>query len=350
MQRGTPPPALPQRETHQRPTQPGLRTARTSQPISQPVLRDSGVAASPSSQPPALPSRRVPSRSTVQPTAAAMRAQASAAADAEVERMGEQIVELIERLRASDDRAAYAEQMLEQANAALSDAQANAQFVTPDLDVPVAQSGIGSYVPWIALALVSALSAAGYVLSYAPLHERYDAQLKMGQEQTAQQTQALASLRSSFSTERQKLEAELAEAKSAAQAAVVAAAPSGDTTSALDASPAHAKSKSGSSSHAADSSSDHSEHAAAAAEARAAKAEQRKAEREARHEAYLAKKAERQAKHDEAVAARKSSKSDSDDASSSSSHAKAETSAKSSKPASEELGPSSGGNDPLEGL
>jgi hypothetical protein len=278
-----------------------------------------------------------------------MRAQESAAVDAEVERMGEQIVELIERLRASDDRAAYAEQMLEQANAALADAQANAQYVLPDVDVPVAQSGVGTYVPWVALALVSALSAVGYVLAYAPLHERYEAQLKLGQEQTAQQTLALASLRSSFSTERQKLEAELAEAKSAAQAPVVAAAPSGDTTSAMDASPLHAKGKSGSSSQSADASSDRSERAAAAAEARAAKAEQRKAEREARHEAYLAKKAERQAKHDEAVAARKSSKGDSDDASSSSSsHAKAET--KSSKPASEELGPSSGGNDPLEGL
>jgi hypothetical protein len=280
-----------------------------------------------------------------------MRAQssASAAADAEVERMGEQIVELIERLRASDDRASYAEQMWQEANSALADAQANAQYVTSDVDVPVAQSGIGSYVPWIALAVVSGLAAAGYVLSYAPLHERYEAQLKMGQEQTAQQNQALASLRSTFSEQRQKLEAELAEAKTAAQAAAVPAAASGDTTSAMDASPLHAKSKSGASSHPAESGSDRSERAAAAAEARAAKAEQRKADREARHEAYLAKKAERQAKHDEAVATRKSSKSDSDDSSSSSSsHAKAE--AKSSKPASEDLGPSSGGNDPLEGL
>jgi hypothetical protein len=343
MQRGTRPPALPPRENLQRPTQPGLRQERTGQPISQPVLRNSGVSRADYGEPP--PARSVPARSHVQPTAAgALHAQrlsssaareAAAAADAEVERMGDQIVELLERLRASEDRIAYTEQMLHAANAAVAAANARAQAA--EAEPAPARSSAAGYVPWIVLAMVSGLAAAGYVLSYAPLQQRYEAQVKLDQEQAAQQSQALASLRSGFDAERQKLQTELADAKAAAQPAQAApAAPSGDATApagaVLSAERAQPRSH-------------------ASAEERAAKLEEKKAEREARREAWLAKKAERQAKREEASAARKSKKSSSDDSDdSSSARAKPEPAAKPSKPAHEDLSPSSGGDDPLEGL
>jgi hypothetical protein len=318
-----------------------MRQGRTGQPISQPVLRERGASSPGYGEPP--PARSVPARSYVQPTAAgALHAQrlsssaareAAAAADAEVERMGDQIVELLERLRASEERIAYTEQMLHAANAAV--AAANARAHAAEAEPPPARTSAAGYVPWIVLAMVSGLAAAGYVLAYAPLQQRYEAQVKLDQEQTAQQSQALASLRSGFDAERQKLQSELAEAKTAAQAAPPAAPSSEAATPAgavLSAERAQPRSH-------------------ASAEERAAKLEEKKAEREARREAWLAKKAERQAKREEAAAARKSKKASSDDSDdSSSARAKPEAAAKPSKPAHEDLSPSSGGDDPLEGL
>jgi hypothetical protein len=261
-------------------------------------------------------------------------------AAAEVEALGAQIVELLERVRLSEERSAYAEQQLvhmtHMANAAAAAAQEaqSSVVVAPrlaEIDFVATKPASRSWLPWTLVGVLACLAGAGFALGYSPLRAQYDAALKLNEEQTGHHVLELSKLRAEFDVERGRLAQELASVKAAAAAAAappVAEAPAAGTIPASRAEPR---------SH---------EHSSEASEARAAKAEERKAERAAKSEE---RKAERAAKAEERKAAREakraeggSSKSDDDDGPSSSKKpAKAE-----SKPASA----ASGGDDPLEGL
>jgi hypothetical protein len=273
----------------------------------------------------------------------------SAATDAEFERLGDQIVELLERIRATEERAFYAEQELQSANAQLMAAAARPHFTEL---APEAPAPSRSVLPWIAVALVGGLATAGYFVSYAPLKARYTAELTQAEAQSQQQAQALASMRDGFAKERETLEAEIAAAKSAPPAAVsgdVNAAPVASTSKTSAVSTMSAKSASAGA------------HAGGNAEARAARLEEKKAHHEEmlakaaeRREAYAAKTAERRealaakrAEH-KASAGKKGSSDDDDD--SSASHPKPEPKTAAAKPASDELSGTSKSDDPLDGL
>lgn len=216
-------------------------------------------------------------------------------ADEEIERMGEQLVELLERARVSEERAAYAEQQLvhmeqqlthmtRMANAAAEAAVAiPARNLSLEIDEPPRRKGSsGNFLAWTAVALVLALAVAGYVFGYVPLRSEFQALVKQNLEQSAQHSQELARREARFAEERKRFESQLAAAQAAATPPPAA---TGGEPAAAPTSRRAAK--------AADSEvEDESD-----AEARAAKAEQRKAEREA-------KRAEREAKRAERAAAR----------------------------------------------
>jgi hypothetical protein len=265
-------------------------------------------------------------------TTVAGRKTATAAADAEVEALGQQIVELLERVRLSEERTAYAEQQLvhmtHMANAAAAAAEAVPARVA-EIEFAAAKPTPTPWLAWTLVGVVAAIAGAGFVLGYSPLRTQYEAALKQNQDQTAQTAQEMNRLRASFGEERDRLESQLAAAQTAAVAAIaVPAAPASDVPEAKS------------------SRSSGSEHSSDASEARAAKSEERKAERLAKREERLAKsearKAERAAKAEERKAKRGSSSDDEDDSSSASKPKKSEA-----KPSASSGG---GGDDPLEGL
>src|ERR1700753_3992201 len=185
-------------ESHPAPFQSGMhRTGSIGDDIAEALSQDDAPRSQRMSKPPSLPKRA---------------AVESSATDAEFERLGDQIVELLERVRATEERAFYAEQELQSANAQLMAAAARPQYAELVAEAPVSSPSV---LPWIAVALVGGLAVAGYFVFYAPLKERYTAEQKQAAEQSQQAAQALASARDGFAKERETLEAEIAAAKSA---------------------------------------------------------------------------------------------------------------------------------------
>ncbi|HEX4354320.1 MAG TPA: hypothetical protein VHZ95_15430, partial [Polyangiales bacterium] len=278
--------------------------------------------------------------------------------DDEYERLGDQIVELLERVRLTEERAFYAEQELQSANAQLM-AAATAR---PQLTEAVIEAPARSMLPWLAFALLGGLVAAAYFVAYAPLKVRYATELKQAEEQSQQHSQALASLRDGFAKERESLEAEIAAAKT------TAAAPSAEATATpIPTATTHSGSGATMDAKAAAGGS----HASSNAEARAARLEEKKAHHEEmlakaaeRHEAMAAKAAERHeamaakaAERREAMAAKQSEhkasgskKSAAADDSNDSSNAKPAAAKAPSKPSTDELSGTSKSDDPLDGL
>jgi hypothetical protein len=281
---------------------------------------------------------------------AAAAAAAQAAADKEIEALGQQIVELLERVRQSEERTAYAEQQLvhmtHMANAAAAAAEAlPARNAELDFAMPKAPSR--TWLPWTIVGGLGALVVAGFLLGYSPLRSQYEAALKQNEELSARHTQELSSLKSSFNSEKERLESQLAAAQTAAAQAAAAAA--------VQPTASRSESRSSySSSHDDDddSSSSSAEERAARAAERAALREERKAARLAKREERLAKAEERKAERAARAEERKAKR-----AERSSSHDDAEESLPPPKKssinpwaASEGSSPSRGGDDPLEGL
>ena len=288
-------------------------------------------------------------RSTVSPKPSAYRsprpaptAEQQAASDAEVERLGQQIVELLERVRQGDERAAYLEQQLQHmthmANAAAAAATALPQpmlSVSDDVRTPKANN---SWIAWTAFGLLGALVVAAYVFGYVPLRSQYEELSKQSVLQASQSASQLEKLKTSFSEERSALQSQLAAAQAAASAAAQPAA----------AEPATSRSRSS----AAESDDDEdSGSSRLSAEEREAKKAERLAKREERKAAYEAKKAERLAKREERKAAAEERKAARAESSSSRKHASDDedepTPSKPAKPASR---PADDGDDPLQGL
>ncbi len=270
---------------------------------------------------------------------------------AEIERLGGEIEELLERVRMSEERTAYAEQQLthmtHMANAAAAAATAVPRL--PDFEPQLeARAGAGmkssgSWIPWAAVALVTALAIAGYVLGYMPLREQFESQVKANLEQSTQHSQALTALESKFTAEREQLQSQL----SAAQAAVAAAAaPAADPA-------AEAPSARSGGTSSSDSADEGGSGSSVSSEERAARAEERRAEREAKRAEREAKRAEREAEREARKAERAEKRAEASAAKGEDEEGPgqgedepaAEKPEAPSKPA-EELG----GDDPLEGL
>jgi hypothetical protein len=307
-------------------------------------------------------SSRVPSSRTVPPSAARTynpappasqrisRAAPPKQEDAEIERLGQQLVELMERLRASDERGAYLEQQLTHMTHMANAAAAAATSAAPVL--PVADEFIrprapsNNWVPWSAFGLLGALVAAAYVFGYMPLRSSYEEQVKQSALSASQNAQALASLRASFAEERQRFESQLAAAQTATTAAAAPVEPS--------APPSRTHSSAATS-----DDDDSGEHTRLSPEERAAKAAERAAKSEERKAAYEAKKAERLAKREERKAAAAERKAAREETAGSRKHGSSADDdaddakpARASKPASKPAAESSGGggDDPLQGL
>ncbi|HKP60458.1 MAG TPA: hypothetical protein VJV78_27215 [Polyangiales bacterium] len=328
---------VPASRTIPRPTT-GARTIQRSSPDrTQPMP---SRLPSPRTQPPSAARTAPPSSSYRSPRTAPPAPKQN---DAELEAMGQQILELTERLRAGDERSAYLEQQLNHmthmANAAAAAATAAPPVLPVSEDFGRPRAANNSWIPWTAFGLLGALMAAAYVFGYSPMRASFEEQVKQNALQASQSAQALTSLRSTFNEERQRFESQLAAAQAAATAATAAPAE-----------PAAAPTRSRSSSAASDEDEDDSSsHSRMTPEEREAKKAERKAAYEAKKAERLAKREEKRAAALERKAAREESSASKKHASSSDDDEGATMPASRAKPASK---PSSSddGNDPLQGL
>jgi hypothetical protein len=139
----------------------------------------------------------------------------------EVGGSSEQLMELLERARTAEARAAFAEQQL--ASSGYGSFAVQSPVLGNDDDALARMRG-GSSSPVLLYATILFLIgglATGYFAGYAPLSDRVDAQRKLAQTKDEQNVAAMKALRSSFDSERSELQAQLR----AAQAHVDTAAP-----------------------------------------------------------------------------------------------------------------------------
>jgi hypothetical protein len=143
-------------------------------------------------------------------------AQAGAGAPSE---LGEQMFELLERVKFSEMRASQAEQQLQQLRATSSPSGDDFARIRPH--------AVRQWQLWAALAFVMGCGASLYFASYVPLRGRLSAELARSRRQAEQQAQTLSSLRAHFAEERATFSQQLraAHPQPAAEPSVTPAAP-----------------------------------------------------------------------------------------------------------------------------
>jgi hypothetical protein len=123
--------------------------------------------------------------------------------------LGEQMFELLERVKFSETRASLAEQQLQQLRTApsLSLREDDADFAR------IRPHAARQWQLWAALAFVLGCGASLYFASYVPLRGRLSAELARSRRQAEQQAQTLSSLRAHFAEERAALTQQLSAAR-----------------------------------------------------------------------------------------------------------------------------------------
>jgi hypothetical protein len=134
--------------------------------------------------------------------------------------LGEQMFELLERVKFSETRASLAEHQLQQLRAAPSLREDDADFAR------VRPHAARQWQLWAALAFVLGCGASLYFASYVPLRGRLSAELARSRMQAEQQAQTLSSLRAHFDEERAALTQQLTAARAQPAAEPSVAPPS----------------------------------------------------------------------------------------------------------------------------
>ncbi len=285
----------------------------------------------------------------------------SAAADEDV---SEQLVELLERARQSEERAVRAERLL-QSEPEMRGMMAVAPRLAPDEDeLAMMRPRVGQgRAGWIAAGVVAAIAIGSYVFGVAPVSAKLAEQEQLNAMLRQKHSDELATLRASADREKRSLELQLSAAEQARQdpaAGTPTPAPGGSAAAALAAlsgqdedSSAPKRSKREPELDAAGADDTDDEEEAQRDERRAARRElyeQRKAERLAAREA---RRAERLAARAEKLAARKAARKsgDSDDDEEEDDPPAPSRATKSvAEPPPPALRDSAGSDDPLEGL
>lgn len=120
---------------------------------------------------------------------------------------GEQLAELIERARSSEQRAAEAESQLEHA----LQRAGGAPRLLEDDEYPGRRRSRG-WGRWLVISLLSIGAGAAYFTAYLPLERQLASQRKWNHEQSRKHGSELAALRADLQREREKFEAQLAAA------------------------------------------------------------------------------------------------------------------------------------------
>jgi hypothetical protein len=142
----------------------------------------------------------------------------------EADGSGEQLMDLLERARTAEARAAFAEQQL--ASAGYGSFAVPSPILSDDDALARMRGGGSSHVVlYAAILFLTGSLAMGYFAGYMPLQNRLDAQRKQAQANDEQHTHALTALRSRFDSERSELQAQLRAAQAGQANAAAAAAP-----------------------------------------------------------------------------------------------------------------------------
>jgi hypothetical protein len=207
-----------------------------------------------------------------------------------------QLVELLERARLSEERAASAERRLA-ASGSLAPIAIEAPRLALDADeLALARSGgSNAWLGWAAAGVVVAVMIGWYVIGYAPLRGQLATAQQVNAKQVQEHTAALASLRADFEHKRADLEQQLA---AAAEPAGTSPAPQPPATSPAPKAPRTIAVPD-------DSSRDTDDDASASRDDRAAQAQARKEARIARKEQAAAERAAKAAERQANLAAAK---------------------------------------------
>jgi hypothetical protein len=265
--------------------------------------------------------------------------------------VGEQMVELLERARESEDRALAAERQL--VLVGRSAAHTGPQLRVNDDELALLRPKTGAPVwIWAATGVVVALNAAAYFAGYQPLKEKLTATLGANQRLAEQHGAAVVALRADLEKQRAAFEQQLAEAqRPAADLAAVAGAPPAAALAEPGAASRESQGPDESAGVTTGRRSADPEARAAAREARLERAAERAAARADAKAARLAARAERKAARSARMAAAASARTDEEDEGESVARA-AKPAAPAAPPAPERNDPGvdQGNDDPLEGL
>ena len=130
--------------------------------------------------------------------------------------LGGQIVELLDRAQASEERAARAERELARSG------RGTLRLATDDDALAMMRPGSGGWLRWASWVCCAAFLMGAYFAGYAPLQKRLNTQVTLNKVQVEQQAQALTVLRTRFERERRELEQQLAAATHGAPPAAAA--------------------------------------------------------------------------------------------------------------------------------
>lgn len=195
--------------------------------------------------------------------------------------VGEQILELLQRARQSEDRAVEAERRLSLVSPSAARSGPQLRVDDDQLALLSPKSNAPIWI-WVVTAIVVALNAAAYFAGYQPLKERLTTSLGANHRLAERHGAAVSALRGDFNRQRAALEEQLAAAQATAQPTAAETAPAAPP----QAEPASSTSVRRSAD---------PEARAAAREARRARAAERAAARAEAKAARLAARAERKA-------------------------------------------------------